>query len=378
MAASQSSPGPAAGNSAPEGADRLAGAVEEVVQAEAELQVDGLAGAVGQASGAEQQPASLLECVVAALGRGAGVFGPGFLAEGVQDGLQGGGRGRGQVGVQAAGAAEGGGQPQGAVIEPVAGVGVRAGGAAADLLGEAGQAVQVGAAAGGGEQDDVGVGAVLLGELVGPGGDLPRPRGRQGAVGEGGGDRGVLLEAAHRCEAGAGGGPGDPGLPGQPGAGGSLAVQFVAALGGERGQRPGAGRGMDGVGAFQAAQALGLHGCRRGGQVGAGQPAQGGQHHRDRLARRRGLGRVRERPLGHRRGGPGNLTGDGRRAGPRRAGTRRAGPAGRAGTGSAARSGAGGSPAGQSGPASGGSHSAPESGTGPHLLTGIGQGTRDR
>src|SRR5215468_2087866 len=105
------------------------------------------------------QQAGFFEGVVVAFGDSAGVFGAGFLAQGVQDGLEGGGAPGGQVAAQAAGAAEGGGQPQAAVGEPVVGVAARPGGPAADLLGQAGQAVQVRVAAGGGDQDHVGVAA---------------------------------------------------------------------------------------------------------------------------------------------------------------------------------------------------------------------------
>ncbi|HUD36638.1 MAG TPA: hypothetical protein VMR14_07070, partial [Streptosporangiaceae bacterium] len=83
-------------------------APDEFVEADVELDLDGLAGPVGQAVRGDQEPAGFLEGVVVALGLGAGVFGAGFLAQGVQDGLQGGGGLGGEVGVEAAGAVQGG------------------------------------------------------------------------------------------------------------------------------------------------------------------------------------------------------------------------------------------------------------------------------
>ena len=66
-----------------------------------------------------QPPAGFLDRVVAALGRGAGIFRPGLLPQRVQHHREGGGAGGGQVPLQPPGAAERGLQPQRAFLEPV-------------------------------------------------------------------------------------------------------------------------------------------------------------------------------------------------------------------------------------------------------------------
>ncbi len=123
-----------------------------------ELDLGGLAGPVRDPTGGDESSAGLFEGVVVPLPAGAGVFRAGLLAEGVEHGLH---RGRalwGEVAVQAAGAAQGGGQPQVPVPVPVVrAVGVGGGEAVADLFGQAGQVGQAGAVGRGGEQDPVGV-----------------------------------------------------------------------------------------------------------------------------------------------------------------------------------------------------------------------------
>ena len=108
--------------------------------------------------------------------------------------------------MQIPGAAQGGGQPQRPVLELVTGIGVGAGGAAADLLGHPGQAVQVLAARRRGEQDHVRVRPALLGQQIGPAGDLPRPRHADRAAGQGIRDRAMVSQG--RIEASAALAPG--------------------------------------------------------------------------------------------------------------------------------------------------------------------------
>ena len=107
-------------------------AAGELVEGDGQLEADGLPGPLRQAVGGDQPGARFLEGVVAALRQGAGVFGAADRGEGVQDGLDGGGAAAGQVAVEPGGAAEGGGEPDRPVVEPVvAGVGGRRGGGAA-------------------------------------------------------------------------------------------------------------------------------------------------------------------------------------------------------------------------------------------------------
>jgi hypothetical protein len=56
----------------------------------------------------DEPSADLFECIVVALPLGAGVFGSGFLAQGVQDGLRCGGAARREVAVEPPGPAQGG------------------------------------------------------------------------------------------------------------------------------------------------------------------------------------------------------------------------------------------------------------------------------
>ncbi len=58
-----------------------AGAVQELVQGQVQLELEGLAGPVGKAPGGEQPPARFFQGVVLAFGDGADVFGPGLLAQ---------------------------------------------------------------------------------------------------------------------------------------------------------------------------------------------------------------------------------------------------------------------------------------------------------
>src|SRR5258708_7362054 len=98
-----------------------ADAVQELVQAQVQLELDGLAGPVREAPGGEQPAARFFEGVVLAFGDGADVFRPGFLAQAVQDRGEGGGAPGPQVALQAAGAPEGGGQPHAAAGETLRG-----------------------------------------------------------------------------------------------------------------------------------------------------------------------------------------------------------------------------------------------------------------
>jgi len=90
----------------------------ELFQAYVQLQLDGLAGAFGQTLGRDEEAARLLQCVVVALRQRSRVLRAGFLAEGVQDGLQGGGAVAGEVGVEAAGTVQGGLEAEPPVFEP--------------------------------------------------------------------------------------------------------------------------------------------------------------------------------------------------------------------------------------------------------------------
>ena len=132
-----------------------------------------------------------------ALPLGPGVFRPGFLAQSVQHGLHRFGAAGSQVAVESPGAAQGGLEPELPVLEPVIPVTVGLGEAAPHLLGQPGQVGQFGAAGRGGEQDLVGVVAGVLGQLVGPVADLPRPRRGDPAVGQRVGDGGVGAEPPH-------------------------------------------------------------------------------------------------------------------------------------------------------------------------------------
>ncbi len=65
-----------------------------------ELDLDGLSGPVRQAVGGDEAAAGFCQRVVVPLRPGADVFGAGWLAEGVEDGLQRGGGVGGEVGVE--------------------------------------------------------------------------------------------------------------------------------------------------------------------------------------------------------------------------------------------------------------------------------------
>ena len=250
----------------------------------------------GRHAGGQQAAAGFFEGVVAALGGGAGVLGAGFLAEGVQDGLQGGGAPAGQVAVQFPGPAQRGGQPQRPVGEPAVAVAVRAGGPAPDLLGQVGQGGQVRAAGGGGEQDHVRVAAAFCGEQVGPLGDLPGPRHADLPAGQRVGDRGMLGQRPHRRRA-----PPDAAgrvtrvcqvshVRGDPCPSSSYAPCAVNAAS----TRARAAAWTDRA-RFQAPQALRLHRARHRRRIRPGQPPQPGQHHPQRLTRRRRATRRRPR-----------------------------------------------------------------------------------
>src|SRR5579871_2438223 len=128
----------------------------EFTEIDVELDLGGLPGPVGEPAGGDEPAAGFFQGVVVALPLGAGVLGPGFLAERVQDGLDGLGAAGGEVAVEAPGSAEGGLEPQVPVLEPVIVV-VGGGEPAPHFLGEPGQVLEPGPAGGGGEQDLVGV-----------------------------------------------------------------------------------------------------------------------------------------------------------------------------------------------------------------------------
>jgi hypothetical protein len=91
------------------------------------------------------------------------------------------GRAWGQVADQPRRAAQREAEPQPAAGEPVVppvAVGIRAGGPGADLLEQLSQGRQVGAAAGGGQEDRVRIAADVGRQEISPIADLPRPRRR--------------------------------------------------------------------------------------------------------------------------------------------------------------------------------------------------------
>ncbi len=241
------------------GAGRAAGAVAgELIQGDAQLEPDGLAGPLGQAAAGDEPGARFFEGVVPPLGQGAGVFGAAGRRQGVQHGADRGGAAGGQVAFEPGGAVEGGGQPQAAVVEPVA-VAVGGGVPAVQFLGQPGQVGEAESAGGGGQQQCVGVVAVAVGEPAGPVGDLPGPRQGDLPGGQRRGDEGVGLQVPHPGGLGGGGAAGGLGLPGQPHPRRAVAVAGQPAAGhGERCQDPGVGGGMAGLGDRQRPQAVRL------------------------------------------------------------------------------------------------------------------------
>ena len=86
-----------------------AGAVQELVEGEVQLQLDGLPGPVRQAPRGQQAAECLLERVVVTLDPGAGVLRPGLFPQRLQHRGEGGGAAAGEVAVQPPGAAQRGG-----------------------------------------------------------------------------------------------------------------------------------------------------------------------------------------------------------------------------------------------------------------------------
>src|SRR5258706_2064960 len=126
--------------------DRQAGAVQELVECEVKLQLDGLPGPVRQAPRSQQAAECLLERVVVTLDPASGVLRPGFLAQRLQYRGEGYGAAAGEVAVQPPGPAQRGGEPQRPVLETVIWLPVRAGGPPPDLLRQLRQVRQVRAA----------------------------------------------------------------------------------------------------------------------------------------------------------------------------------------------------------------------------------------
>ena len=190
------------------GPPRCPDPVPELVQPELQAQVDGLAGPLRQATGGQQPPARFLERVMLPLRDAAGVLRAHLLAEGLQDLLQGRGAAGGQVPGQPPCPAQSGVQPQPSAGEPVIPVLIGPGDPAADLLRQPGQPGQVQPLRSGGGQDHVRVVPVPGRQLVGPVGDLPRPRHRQPTIGKRVGHGGMLGEPPHPPDRAAGGGGG--------------------------------------------------------------------------------------------------------------------------------------------------------------------------
>jgi hypothetical protein len=197
---------------------RAARAVQaaELIQGHVQLNLRRLTRAIRQAPRPGEAAAGFLQRVVVPLALTPGVFRPGFLAQRFEDGLQRGGALRRQVTLHPPGAVQGQVQPQPPVTEPAIIIGVRAGAAALHFLGQPGQVRQVRAADGGGQQDRVRVRLLILGELAGPGADLPRPRRRDPSGGEGVADGGVRGDPPCPRHRAGGRALRDPGLPPQP------------------------------------------------------------------------------------------------------------------------------------------------------------------
>ena len=263
--------------------------VEQLVQIELQLQLDGLPGPLRQAPGGQQPPARLFEGVVLALRDAAGVLGAHLLAERGEDVLQRRGAPAGQVTGDPAGAAQGGVQPQAAVGEPVIAVLIGAGGPAADLLRQRGQPGQVNPSGRGCGQDHVRVAPGPGRELVGPVGDLPGPRHRQPAARQRLSDRRVIGQPPHPAHRGPRRGSRRAGLPGQPRPRGPLTVVLEPALRREPRQHLRPGSRVHRRGLLKPAQAVRLHARRHRGHIVTGQPVQPGQHHPQRVTSRRRL-----------------------------------------------------------------------------------------
>jgi hypothetical protein len=154
--------------------------------------------------------------------------------------------------------------------------------------------MQVRAAHRGRQQNLIGVRPVIAGELIGPITDLPRPRRAQLPPSERARDHRVRGQPPRP--------PGRPGrrAPGdlrdrpQPGLGAELPIGLIPVLRRERGQDPRPGGGVLGFGLFQADEGLGLRARPETGSITGGEVTQPGRHHRQRLHRARGRGRLAE------------------------------------------------------------------------------------
>ena len=153
----------------------------------------------------------------------------------------------------------------------VAVIGVRAGAAAEDLLGQRGQVAEAGPGLGGIQQDLVGAALVLIRQPVCPVQDLPGNGRRDATRGKSGRDTRVCLQAPHPLSGGAGCSAGAARLPPQPGPDGDLPVGGVTAGRAERSQDPGHRRQMNRLTGSKPAYAVGLLGRRQRRRVGRGQ-----------------------------------------------------------------------------------------------------------
>ena len=181
--------------------------------------------------------------MVALLG-GPQVLRPPALAEGVDDGGEGGGALGGQVAPDMPGPVEGGVEDQVAVAEPAPGrvllrVGLLRPPGLVGGLGQEVQVVQVRPGRGGLDQDLVGLGLELVVvDPAGPRGDLPRPRDRDGPGGGGGVQVGVAGQQAHVADGGLGVLAAEAGPGGEPRGGGGVAVGVVVVGGVEPAHQP--------------------------------------------------------------------------------------------------------------------------------------------
>ena len=168
------------------------------------------AGPVGDHLRADEELAALLEGVVVALPGGAEVLRPAALAEGLEDGGDGGGALGGQVAADPPGAVHGGLEVQVPVAEsPPAGVVVRVGllrpPGLVGGLGDELEVVEVRPGGGGLDEDLVGLGLeFVVVDPAGPPGDLPRPRDGERPGGGRGVEEGVAGEQAHLADGGLG------------------------------------------------------------------------------------------------------------------------------------------------------------------------------
>ena len=143
--------------------------IGELLQGDAEFEEDWLPGPLGQHPVGGQHPHHhFFQRVVQPLLGGAGVFGAARPGQRAEHRLGRRGAPLGQVTVQPARAAEGPGQPQPPVIEPVAGAGVGPGVLTGQVLRDAGQVGQARPRRYGGEQFTVGVVTHLVGQGLGP------------------------------------------------------------------------------------------------------------------------------------------------------------------------------------------------------------------